>query len=51
MKGNRRILAGMGTFLLAIASIGWAQIVENPAKPAAERRAGCRAQGSTGHLR
>ena len=36
MKGNRRILAGMGTFLLAIASIGWAQIVENPAKPAAK---------------
>ncbi len=35
MKGNRRILAGMGAFLLALASIGWAQIVENPGKPRA----------------
>ncbi len=40
MKGNRRILAGMGTFLLAIASIGWAQIVENPAKPDGRRTPG-----------
>jgi hypothetical protein len=36
MIGKRNILAGMVAFLLGVTSVGWTQIVENPAKPAAK---------------
>jgi hypothetical protein len=35
MNGKRDLLVGIITFLLGITTVGWAQIVENPAKPKA----------------